>query len=459
MVKSSRRNKPRSLALLGAGAAAAAPLAIQAAQQYGPALLSNIARRWRENEGPVRRRVRARRARRITAGDDKALVTAPQISQTESSGMILSSTQGQNMIPRPTALNNKRGRWRAGVNGPRICKSEFIGLIDGSVDFARQAFPGFADGAYRLNPGLEYAFPWLSGIATQFESYKFHRLAIHYVPSTNLNATGNLYMTPVIDPQQNIPVASRELISQFMDVVDTNVKVGATCAFPLGQKTEPYRWRFVRSTVDEAAGNLEAYDTGYFLFDRGGCVDTSVQGELWIDYDVELFNPKFRSAINRVEGGRIVAAGTVSAANPLGTTPTVDTSSVGFSVNASSQITFFNVGTFLMTGLCGGTAPTYTPSAVSPNTVLALHASVINATNNFSSQAYLITIANPQSPITVAGGGTVSSLTLWMGSAPQNSLTLSVIKKSLTQRIDELQELVTELSVKKDAPKFVYLPN
>ncbi len=457
-MKSSRRNKPRSLALLGAGAAAAAPLAIQAAQQYGPTLIKELARRWRENEGPVRRRVRARRARRQAGNDDKALVTPSQVSQVESSGMQISSTAGQAMIPRPVAMNNRRGKWKAGTNGPRICKSEFITVIDGSVAFTRQSMPGYPDGAFRINPGLEYSFPWLSGIANGFESYKFHSLRLHYIPTTNLNATGNLYMTPIIDPQQSPPVSNRELLSQFMDVVDTNVKTGATCSFPLGRKTEPFKWRFVRNNPTDATSNLEAYDMGYFLFDRGGCADTTVQGELWVDYDIELFNPRFRGANNRVEGGKIFGNTAISAANPFGTAPIVDTSSLGFSVNSSSVVTFFNPASFLAVALLGGTNPTLTPTTVLPNTVTSLIGTLTNAAGTFSVAAWLLDVNDPQQVFTFTGGGTVTSSSLWLGTAPASSLTLGSVKKTLTDKVEDLENKLSELLNKKDAPKFVYLP-
>ncbi len=450
------RRKQRSLALLGAGAAAAAPIAVQAAKTYGPGLLKAIAKRWKENEGPVRRRVRARRAARARRAEEQAVATPNQVTQVESSGMAMTSVPSSAMIPKPVALNNRRGRWMNGVNGPRIRKSEFIGMISGSTTFAHQSFPGWTDGRYRLNPGLEYSFPWLSAIASNFESYKFHGLRFHYIPTTNLNAIGNLYMTPVIDPNQSVPVPSRELLSEFSNVVDTNVKTGATCEFPIGELADPYKWRYVRQIPNESSDDLHTYDIGYILFTRGQNADTTDQGELWVDYDVELFNPRFRSYITRVEGGKVSSGGTVSAANPLGTAPSVDTDAIGISANASSVITVFNPTYLLLTTVGSGTTPAIVVTGGTGSTVTSLAGPITDG--SFSIRIWAIDTLVANATVNITATGTITGTTLFFGTAPVASLSLAATKpQSLANQVDELRKQVAMLSMKPEQ-KFVFIP-
>jgi hypothetical protein len=451
-----RKQQDRSLALLASGAAAAAPMAVAAARKYGPQVMKRIATRWRENAGPVRRRVRARRARRNGA-EDAPLSSTPQITQGESSGARYASVGGGAMIPRPAMLSNKRGKWLGGANGPRVRKAEYIGDVNGSVAFASIPFPGYSDGRYLLNPGLEYSFPWLSAIASNFESYTAHSVALHYIPSTNLNATGNLYMVPVIDPGSTGTPVSKEAVSQYMDVVDTNVKFGACCNFPLNRKTQPTPWRYVRNRLSDATSNLELFDLGFYELFVGGCADTTVQGELWIEYDIEFFNPRFRSQLTRVDGGRALSGGTTNAGNPLGAAPVVDADATGFTINATSVVTLLNSGTYLVALVVAGTSPT--GLIASSNSTVTQQATTAGAATSI----YIYSVLSNQSnaTLTVTGGGTITSSALLVGAAPQSSFS-SLPPKST---IDDLQAAVNDLTTRLEllaAPekierKFVYL--
>ncbi len=457
IVLMSRRNKrkQKSLALAATGAAAVAPMAIEAAQQYGPKLFKMMQDRWRNNAGPVRRRVRARRAKRAqeSNGPDPSLSLAPQITQRENSGAVISNVTGNAMIPRPSVLNNRRGKWMGGTFGPRIAKSEYIGDVLGSTTFASIVFPGQLDSRYALNPGLEPSFPWLSAVAANFESYRFHYLAVHYIPSTNLNAVGNLYMTPVVDATSPQLVASKETLSEQFDTVDTNVKVGATCVFPLGRKTEPYRWRYVRTNVTDTQ-SLDTRDVGFFQFNRGINADTSIQGELWIEYDVELFNPKFRPSITRVEGGKILSGGTVSAANPFGTAPAVDSSATGINMNGASVLSFANAGYFLVSYRVVGTSPVPNLGPVTNGVLSATFlATSANATDAIIN--YMFDVSASNSSVTLVASGTVTSAAVYIAAVPGGSLT--VPKPTLQEQLDILKSKFDSLQVNPTPQKFVYL--
>ena len=60
---------------------------------------------------------------------------------------------------------------------------EFIGTVTSTTNFAVWR-------TLSLNPGNKETFPWLSGIAKNFQEYKFKGLVFHYIPTSGNAVSG-----------------------------------------------------------------------------------------------------------------------------------------------------------------------------------------------------------------------------------------------------------------------------
>lgn len=440
-VSMGRRNKNKNL--LAAGVAAAAPIVTDVVVKEGRKMINRIKQRRAQKRANGELPMQKMRKRRAERAMRRAGMTST--SQANATGGSITSVSGDMMIPRPISYANKRGKWMSGTNGPRICKSEFVGMVTGSVTFATTTFPGYSDGRLILNPGLENTFPWLSAIAANFESYKFHSIGLRYVPTTNLNATGNVYIVPVIDPIQSTPAASREIFSEFMDVVDTNVKLPAYCPFPLGRKTEPYRWRYVRYDPSDTTDQVTK-DLGFFMIGRGGCADTTDQGELWIEYDVELFNPRFRTYATRVEGGKITGGATFSAANILGTGATADAQAIGLSVS-SGAVTLFNSAYWMFLLVTATATAPYTFNVSAGSLTTTQISQLFDASGNVWTLYYAFSTGT--TTFTIQSGVASTASSLYVATIPQSSLSSLPPKPSIDSILEEMRSELDSLKLAK----------
>lgn len=438
-----RGKKKQSSKNLGLVAAAAAPVVMDAVATMAPKVVN-----WVKNKVQNRRRKRKRPSNvngsnRRTSGTPKQLLN--RISQMETSSRPITQSGGA-MIPQPfvfgganPAVNNKKSS--------RIVKQDWLFDVVGDTGAGNfQAPNGYTDGAIRINPGLEYTFPWASAEAALFESYKIHSLSLHYIPTTNLNATGNIYMVPVVDPLESIPPANKEYLSGYRGVVDISTKSGGICEFPLGDQAMPLKWRYVRLYPNDQTLNLEMFDMGYFLVMVAGCADTTKQGEIWIEYDVEFFNSKPRSTLTRVIGGKVSNGGTVSAANPFGTTPVLDADSIGVSFDAASNMTIFDTTTLACSILYGGTNPVINaPTVVSGSASIGLViGSITNSVN--ASATYRISVSKSPCVVNFTGSGTVTGSVMTMGTVPSNSLANKRFTNGAQKTVNELQKKVDLLT-------------
>lgn len=164
----------------------------------------------------------------------------------------------------------------------RIQKSEFIASITGSTTFD-------ASQKFYLNPGLPASFPWLSGIAEEWQQYRFHYLRFRYVTRSPTSSKGSVILSPDYNPKEASPTTELQA-SNTQDAVEDVVWKELTCTldpsamFPFGPRKQ------VRTAA--VAGDISLYDAGRMFVCVTGEADASEIGKLWVDYDVELFVPQ-----------------------------------------------------------------------------------------------------------------------------------------------------------------------
>lgn len=237
--------------------------------------------------------------------------------------------------------------FNSGKRGVRVCNREYIGDLVSQGD-------GFA---IMLNhvaqPGLSGSFPWLSNAASAYETYKFHGLVYEFVStSTNYAATSALGVV-VMAAQHRADApgfSSRLAIENSEHCVsvrpDKNIMYGIEC---VDSAQNEY---FVRSGVTSTPSITEDFVKLTVATAGITAASGTTLGELWVTYDVELFNPKIPISIG---GYANIFRGSVTNANPLGTTGQgiyVGGSYV-VTVSDSQTIRFGSTGSGLGLGLIG----------------------------------------------------------------------------------------------------------
>lgn len=314
------------------------------------------------------------------------------------------------------SVASREPRISRGKNSCIIAQEEFIGNVTGAV-----AFTAFQ---FAVNPGLAATFPWLAVQAQGWERYRFRRLSFHYTTATGSTTPGIVLLAPDYDASDAIP--SSEQVA--MSYRDRNFDVAWCKKFSVHCRESnlngAMKEHFIRHTGLAANQDIKMYDSLTLnVCSVGG---TAVAwGKLWVDYEVEFFNPQIRAGGSGIVlGGSITGATTMTAANPMGVAPVVEADSLGISIDAASGVAFANVGTYLMALNAGGTTlTTWLATPAAGAAVNAVANNVVNAAATFNTMVYRVIITVPGSIVTVTtGAATVTSSYVVIGSCPASSL-------------------------------------
>lgn len=164
---------------------------------------------------------------------------------------------------------------------------EYIGPIKGSVAFTvRRELP--------INPGLEGTFPWMSGIAKNFQEYEVKGMVYHYIPtsgsaiSSTSSALGSVMFQTTYRSTDVAPVNKIEMLNEYWsnEVVPFESTVHPIECSP---RENPFAVHYVR--VGEAVGEPLMYDIGKTFIATQGMQSEYVVGDLWVTYEIELKKP------------------------------------------------------------------------------------------------------------------------------------------------------------------------
>lgn len=179
-----------------------------------------------------------------------------------------------------------------------VTHREFVNSIDvaNSLLEARMllTYRDVAPFRYSINPGDGSTFPWLSGIASRFEKFRFRNLNISYKPSCPTTTQGGIAIAAVYDPADTIP-------SNRASLFNAESCVRASVYDELSLQIKKNRLageRHIRHThhglVD--ANELRSSDPGYFIVatvnQPSGTASTTQYGDLFVEYTIELIGPK-----------------------------------------------------------------------------------------------------------------------------------------------------------------------
>lgn len=195
-----------------------------------------------------------------------------------------------------------------------ICHSEYIGElissnITGSTNFVSQA--------YGLNPGNPGTFPWLSGIAINFQDYKFKKLVFEYRPliseststsSATLTSMGSVIMATQYDSTQGVyPNKPQMENSDFS--ISTKPSEKALMAVECNSRHNPLGTLYISGQTNPVVGavpnsDIRFQDLGIFQIASSNIPivsNTSLDlGEIWVHYEVTMKKPQLNAGLSNI---------------------------------------------------------------------------------------------------------------------------------------------------------------
>jgi hypothetical protein len=291
----------------------------------------------------------------------------------------------------PVAINTRTRTRRANIKGTKggitIKHREYIGEITGSTTFNVESF--------QIQPGLSQTFPWLSGIANNFEKYKIKNVKFEYINISATSEKGRVTLAFDEDPLDEDPVDKVELFA-YNGAVEGSVWSPLTLNVPCKNKEHFTRNGTVVGT------DLKTYDCGKIVAAISNTADTSVVGELFISYEVELTVPQPVSCPST----KIDCTTTVSKTNLFGDDTREVEGNFPVSLNANTM-TFLAPGNyFLALSVIGSSPGNITIGDGDTITAQALFTGANSSGNGKSCNLYGIRVSTAGQYITWAVDGT-----------------------------------------------------
>jgi hypothetical protein len=201
------------------------------------------------------------------------------------------------------------------ANGVVVRHREFVSdVTNGPTDV-------FATDSWYVNPRNADLFPWLSRLASCYETYTFNRLSFRYEPSCPTTTSGAAMLAIDYDITDDEPLDKAQMLS-YKGCVRTAPWASAKMLCDPTDLTK-FKVHWNESESGPTADRTE--DVGRLIVGRDNLLDSSGAifsgsiGELWVEYEVVLQTPHIPS----VAGATYYSTGTVTSADFLG--PSVKT--------------------------------------------------------------------------------------------------------------------------------------
>jgi hypothetical protein len=198
-----------------------------------------------------------------------------------------------NTLVRPTTVPD------FGINSVRLTHKEYLGDISGSVNFTSST--------YHINPGLSATFPWLAGLARNYQQYRMNGMLYEFVSTsaTALNSINTALGKVVIATNYNaedpdFTSTVEMLTTQFSNYgkPSANLTHAIECA-PSETASNLY---YVRTDIEMEQKDLRLSDLGFTQVSTEGMQAEAVIGGLWVTYDVTFLKPTLNAEIAQSDG-------------------------------------------------------------------------------------------------------------------------------------------------------------
>ncbi len=268
-------------------------------------------------------------------------------------------TRGHKLAPGadvPTFSHGKRSL--------RVRHREYIGDVISS-----SSANTFDVASYTINPGDPVTFPWLSGIASQYDQWQPNGIVFAYKStSSHFNgqdqSLGTVILASDYDTLDNTYASKQEM---------ENSEFAISCAssqsilhpIECNDRERPTSLLYVRKGQQTPSDSVKFYDLCNTQVATVGISGTSVTlGELWVTYDISFYkeqlgNGAYGSGILEYSASNTTG---IAAATPFGTAAnrTVKTTNtLSLTVGDTTTVTFpskLQTGCYLFTYYCVGSS-------------------------------------------------------------------------------------------------------
>lgn len=246
----------------------------------------------------------------------------------------------------PAAIGNKIIKPKANVNplkdGIRVSNTEYIAELAGSINFNVNS--------YSVQPGNGDVFPWLANLAAMYETYTFEKLVFHFKTEKSTSTSGTVLMAVDYDASDSAPLNKQQLMT-YSNAVRTQPWANIALACP-ATDLQKIKTRFVNFGVIPIGADQKLYNVGNLFVCTQGCADTTVLGELYVEYTVVFRTPQYDANAWAAAGSNLSTGTTgITAARVLGTAPALNTLASGLAITYdtnSGAIGFRSTGTYLV---------------------------------------------------------------------------------------------------------------
>lgn len=193
------------------------------------------------------------------------------ISKTEATRVTLPVAETKINISRAPRLQSLR-------NGDIIVSHrEYITDVIGTTGT-------FALGSRGISPSNSGAFPWLSKIARNYESYLFEKLTFYYESSCSTSSTGYVALCVDYDATDEYPTSKLEVMANRASV---RTSPWAHCVLQCDRKDIQKR----KTYYTDFSNNVDC-STGNFHYVTGGQATSDTVGEVYAEYTIRLMTPQ-----------------------------------------------------------------------------------------------------------------------------------------------------------------------
>lgn len=320
-------------------------------------------------------------------------------------------------------------------DGIRVCHREYFSDCAGwnSGMFA-WGFGTISQQAISINPANNKMFPWLSGLAVQFEEWEPNGIVVQYRPtSAAYNGSNQQLGVVMLATQYNlndVAFANKVQVDSYEYSSSTvpyeGMMHGIECSAKNSVMRSYFCWPSIGGgtpTGTTPVATASMYDIGKLSAFTSGVNGTPVLGEFWVSYDITFRKPRITtspitSAIHLAE----TPAASCTATNRLGTTIGTNVkmnnlSSAEVSVPSTNTLIFSKIGSYRIH------ASWYTAN----NNIAA--SPVFTYGSNFTELSHLLNGRNPQLQAFNAAGA-IAFITAIVqvtanGSGAANTLTIT----------------------------------
>lgn len=204
----------------------------------------------------------------------------------------------------------------------------------------------FKQQRFSINPGLDGSFPWLSGIAQQYQEYSIKGLVYHFVTTSGNSVGSTTTSLPTVMMATQYKAGSpaftdkQTLLNEFFS---TDAKASESFCHPVecDPKENPYNIQYVRGGPVPAGEDVKTYDLGTFTIATAGSQAANVVvGELWCTYEIELKKPLATNQLATYNQTAHYSGLTATTAARLGTSRTTLFDNIGITFPTNNTITF-----------------------------------------------------------------------------------------------------------------------